>query len=78
MIEEEEQSIVPGSKSRNEEREREHMLYSCIYSIKDHAQVGWYIKCYWLKEQNVLYSTHLYLGGLENFRFSRPECQRIF
>lgn len=27
------------------------MLYSCIYNITDHAQVGWwYIKGYWVKE----------------------------
>ena len=35
-------------------RERVHKPYGCIYSIRDHAQVGWYLKSYWLKERNVL------------------------
>ena len=30
------------------------VLYIGINSIRDHAHLGWYLKAYWLKEQNVL------------------------
>ena len=44
---EQEQSLAARSK-------RAGNIYSCFYSIRDHAQVGWYLKGFWLKEQNVL------------------------
>lgn len=45
------------------------MSYSCIYSKRDHARVGWHLKDYLLKEQNVL-PQHLREGELVFLRRS--------
>lgn len=51
-LQKQEQSLAV--KSESQKQESEFTPYSCIYSIGDHAQVGWYLKCYWLREQNVI------------------------
>ena len=48
----EEQSLAAGSVSQKQESR--HMDNTAFYSIRDQAQVRWYLKGYWVKKKNVL------------------------
>ena len=47
-LSEEEWCVAPGS--GNQKQESGCRVTTAFYTIRDHAQVGWYLKGYWLKE----------------------------